>query len=66
MGDDRFLWNVTSTQSAGSGFSNVAVTENLINLALNTTYHYRLVATNSSGTIYGSDMSFKTLAVMPW
>jgi hypothetical protein len=30
-------------------------------LSAQTTYHYRLVATNSSGTSYGSDRSFQTI-----
>ena len=35
--------------SAGSGWDNVAVSVNLTGLKRNTTYHYRLVATNSLG-----------------
>ena len=33
-----------------------------MSLSQNTTYHFRIVATNSSGTSYGSDRTFKTLA----
>jgi hypothetical protein len=50
--------NTTASQSAGNGTSAVAVSANLNNLTPNATYHYRLVATNSAGTGYGSDMSF--------
>ena len=32
----------------------------LTGLSLGTTYHYRFVATNSSGTYFGADMSFTT------
>jgi hypothetical protein len=62
FGTTTFYGNATSNQSAGSGTSNVAVSANLTGLASNTTYHYRLVAINATGTIYGSDMTFKTLA----
>jgi hypothetical protein len=34
-------------------------------LALNTTYHYRLVAKNSFGTSFGADETFKTVVVPP-
>ena len=34
-------------------------------LSADTTYHYRLVATNSSGTSYGSDRSFQTASTDP-
>jgi hypothetical protein len=30
-------------------------------LRVNTTYHFRIVATNSSGTRSGSDKTFRTL-----
>ena len=33
----------------------------VIGLSANTTYHIRIVATNSAGTSYGSDQSFTTL-----
>jgi hypothetical protein len=35
---------------------------NLTGLTVNTTYHVRAYATNSKGTVYGSDIQFKTLA----
>jgi hypothetical protein len=53
--------------SAGSGWDNVAVSTNLTVLIRNTTYHLRLVATNSMGTTYGSDMSFMaSVKTLPW
>jgi hypothetical protein len=52
--------NTAAGRSAVNGTSNVAVTANLSGLTSNTTYHYRLVATNSSGTTYGLDMTFTT------
>jgi hypothetical protein len=50
--------NTTSNLSAGSNWVDNPVTANLTGLILNATYHYRLVATNSKGTTYGSDLSF--------
>ncbi len=51
---------ITSSTSAGSGTSNVSAIEPVSGLTCNTTYHYRLVATNSGGTSYGSDKMFTT------
>jgi len=38
------------------------VGENITGLTPNTTYHFRLVGTNSSGTKYGNDRTFTTLS----
>ena len=46
--------------SAGSGTKSVAVTAALTGLAAGTTYHFRLVATNASGTTTGADRTFAT------
>ena len=45
----------------GSGESPVAVSALAAGLAANTTYHFRIIATNAGGTSYGSDETFKTL-----
>ncbi|MBK9356356.1 MAG: hypothetical protein IPN08_03035 [Bacteroidales bacterium] len=50
--------NTTTTTSAGSGTSAVAVSANITGLVAGTTYYFRLVATNSDGTAYGTDLSF--------
>ncbi len=50
----------TTTTAAGSGTANVAVSKGLTALSAATTYHYRLVAKNSSGTTNGSDGIFTT------
>jgi hypothetical protein len=50
----------TTAQDAGSGTRRVPVGAQLVNLTHKTTYHYRLVATNSSGTTFGNDRTFKT------
>jgi len=38
------------------------VAANISGLTASTTYHFRIVATNSSGTTYGSDSTFATLS----
>jgi phosphodiesterase/alkaline phosphatase D-like protein len=50
----------TADQSPVIGSNNTAVSFNVTGLANNTTYHYRVVAVNGSGTTNGSDMSFTT------
>jgi hypothetical protein len=47
--------------SPGSGKSPVAVTASLSSLSADTTYHFRIAATNEHGTSYGSDETFTTL-----
>jgi len=50
----------TSLQSIGSGTNNVTVTANITNLIPNTNYQCRVVVTNSSGTVYGDNVTFTT------
>jgi hypothetical protein len=50
----------TAMTAAGAGSADLKVTASASALAPNTTYHYRVVATNDSGTTLGSDVSFKT------
>jgi hypothetical protein len=50
----------SSPANAGNGTKNVPVSAPAGSLAANTTYHYRLVATNGSGTTTGADHAFKT------
>jgi hypothetical protein len=47
---------------AGSGKEDVAVSAALSGLAPDTTYHYRLTATNEKGTTVGHDHAFSTIA----
>lgn len=49
--------NTTTTLSAGSGTSNIAVSANIGGLTAGTTYHFRLVGVNSDGTTNGNDMT---------
>ncbi|HEX5761997.1 MAG TPA: IPT/TIG domain-containing protein [Solirubrobacterales bacterium] len=48
--------------SPGSGNSSVEVSAAIGSLAADTTYQFRLVATNGGGTTNGSEVTFKTLA----
>jgi hypothetical protein len=50
----------TAVASAGSGTTGVHVSAAIGPLTPNTTYHYRLVASNVNGTTDGHDISFKT------
>lgn len=50
----------TSTKSAGSGTSTASVSASISKLAVSTTYHFRIVARNDSGTSVGSDRTFST------
>src|SRR4051812_27278925 len=54
----------TSTPDQGpvGGNGGKSASADLTQLAPSTTYHYRLVATNSSGTTQGTDQTFTTLA----
>src|SRR5204863_9388120 len=51
--------STTANQTrSGNTYQNVAA--NISGLAASSTYHFRIVATNSAGTVYGSDKSFAT------
>jgi hypothetical protein len=50
----------TPAQDAGSGKKSVKVSSGITGLTPDTTYHYRLVATNSAGSTLGADRTFKT------
>lgn len=71
---DQFEYGTTTSygttvpvtaESAGSGNSAVEKGYILTGLSPNTTYHYRLVATSSQSTSYGSDSSFTTSSLTP-
>jgi hypothetical protein len=69
----RFEWGATSaygqsvpcSSPPGSGTSPVAVSASLSGLSANTTYHFRISATNAGGTSKGSDQALKTPATPP-
>jgi hypothetical protein len=50
----------TAETGAGAGKSNVSVKTAISGLTTKTTYHFRLVAVNSTGTINGRDKEFTT------
>jgi len=51
---------ITATESPVSGPSFSSADAILSGLIPETTYHYRIKVVNSSGTVYGQDISFKT------
>ena len=53
---------VSATPGAVTGSASTSVTSTLSGLTANTLYHYRVVATNTAGTTYGSDLTFTTLS----
>ncbi|MDQ6938264.1 MAG: hypothetical protein M3140_11240 [Actinomycetota bacterium] len=55
----------SKTHSAGKGTKPVAVKTTASSLLPGTTYHFRLVALNSSGVTFGSDHTFKTTGPAP-
>jgi hypothetical protein len=52
--------SVSCSPSPGEGASPVAVSASVTGLLANTTYHFRVVATNPGGTSRGSDEAFTT------
>jgi hypothetical protein len=53
--------SVPCAPAPGSGTSAVGVSASLFGLRNNTTYHFRVVASNLGGTSYGAGETFKTL-----
>ncbi|HET8861804.1 MAG TPA: fibronectin type III domain-containing protein, partial [Solirubrobacterales bacterium] len=49
----------------GSGYDPVSASAAISGLTLNTTYHFRLVASNGAGTENGSDLTFTTKSTTP-
>jgi outer membrane protein assembly factor BamB len=52
----------TTSAQTRSGNTYQSVSTNISGLAAGTTYHFRIVATNSGGTRFGSDSTFTTLS----
>jgi hypothetical protein len=52
--------SVTPARNAGSGTAAVIASSSISQLAQDTVYHFRIVATNSGGTTEGGDVSFQT------
>jgi glycosidase len=56
---------LTANQSIPTGTTYVTRNASLTDLVPGTTYHYRVVATNSAGTTYGPDATFTTTITVP-
>jgi phosphodiesterase/alkaline phosphatase D-like protein len=73
VGDCHFEYGPTETYGSsapcaslpGSGTSPVAVSAALTGLGGSTTYHFRVVATNPTGTSYGADATLTTTPTQP-
>lgn len=57
-GTDTNYYYQTSHQSVTGNYGNFS--QNIANLSAKTTYHFRAVMQNNSGTVYGQDMTFYT------
>lgn len=57
-------YTAAAVESPLTGNSNVSVSAAINGLALYTLYHYRTVAENTSGRIYGPDSTFTTLSTL--
>ena len=54
-------YGLTTAPQSHTGNTPVDVSANISGLTASTTYHFRIVTTNSAGTRYGSDTTFVTL-----
>lgn len=54
-------YGLTTSAQTNAGNRYQDISANISGLTTSTTYHYRIVATNSSGTRYGGDTTFTTL-----
>ncbi len=63
-------WNTATTPTIANskstdGDNDGAFTSNLTGLSSNTLYYVRSYATNAGGTSYGTEVTFRTLAIVP-
>ena len=58
--DNSYGSTVTGTPSPVTGSTNAITSATVVSLAPNTTYHYRVRATNAGGTTSGADVTFTT------
>ena len=63
--NDEYGTTLPADQSPVSGNALTAVSTAITNLTQNTTYHYRVIAQNSFGVVYGADKTFYTGAAAP-
>ena len=59
-GTTQNFGSIIGSQTIGSGNTSINISTYLSNLLSNTTYYYRVVASNSYGTSYGNISSFTT------
>lgn len=64
-GESKSYGSKTAEVSAGSGVTNQPVSKAVSSLNPSTTYHYRVVTTNSTGTTSGLDRKFTTKSGPP-
>ena len=62
FGTTQSYGSSTSTLDAGAGTNPVSVTAPVTVSKAGTLYHFRLVATNTGGTVYGGDFTFMSLS----
>ena len=58
-------YNTTTPTQVISGLNDVAVNADITGLLQSKGYYYRIVAQNIAGTVYGSEMTLKTLDITP-
>lgn len=61
----QFSESAPAAGDAGDGATASTVTQPIDDLALDTVYHYRLVAENANGVTYGAERTFRTAAPPP-
>jgi uncharacterized protein (TIGR02145 family) len=54
-----------ATQNPVTGSSPVSISSGIIGLSPGTLYHFRIKTKNALGTVYGSDLTFTTLGLVP-
>ncbi len=59
-GTSTLYGGMTTAAAAGGGAKAINVVADVVAFAPATTYHYRIVASNSHGTVKGADRTFKT------
>jgi hypothetical protein len=64
-GTDTHYAVQTAVQSAGAGTQPVPVSTPIGGLKSGTTYHYRVISSNASGTTAGPDATFTTTGIAP-
>jgi hypothetical protein len=56
-------YGLTTAPQTQAGDTSRPVSANIISLTAHTTYHFRIVASNTAGTTFGSDSTFTTLTM---